>query len=42
MNTLETAAQQLAAVAAYLDGLADQMERLPLRRESCLELETTP
>ena len=42
MNTLETAAQQLAAVAAYLDGLADRMERLPLRREACLELETTP
>jgi len=42
MNTLESAAQQLAAVAAFLDGLADQMERLPLRREACLELETTP
>jgi tRNA-dihydrouridine synthase B len=42
MNTLETAAQQLAAVAAYLDGLADLMERLPLRREACPELETMP
>jgi tRNA-dihydrouridine synthase B len=42
MNTLETAAQQLAAVAAYLDGLADMMERLPLRLEACPELETTP
>ena len=42
MNTLETAAQQLAAVAAYLDGLAEQMERLTPRREACPELETTP
>jgi tRNA-dihydrouridine synthase B len=42
MNTLETAAQQLAAVAAYLDGLADQMGRLPLSREACPELETMP
>jgi tRNA-dihydrouridine synthase B len=46
MNTLETAAGQLAAVAAYLDGLADQMERLPqrqaLRPEACTDLETTP
>ena len=29
MNTLDTASQQLAAVANYLDGLADQMDRLP-------------
>jgi tRNA-dihydrouridine synthase B len=42
MNTLKTATQQLAAVAAYLDGLADRMERLPQRREACTELETTP
>jgi tRNA-dihydrouridine synthase B len=46
MNTLETAAGQLAAVAAYLDGMADQMERLPqrqaLRPEACTDLETTP
>ena len=35
MNTLETAAQQLAAVAAYLDGLADEMARLPQRHEAC-------
>jgi tRNA-dihydrouridine synthase B len=41
MNTLETAAQQLHAVAAYLDGLADQMERLPQRSEVCSDLETT-
>jgi tRNA-dihydrouridine synthase B len=46
MNSLETAAQQLAAVAAYLDGLAEQMERLPVRQpqrpEACTDLETTP
>jgi len=46
MNTLETAAGQLAAVAAYLDGLAEQMERLPQRQsqrlEACPDLETTP
>jgi tRNA-dihydrouridine synthase B len=42
MNTLETAAQQLAAVAAYLDGLANQMERLQLTREACPDLETMP
>jgi tRNA-dihydrouridine synthase B len=46
MNTLETAAGQLTAVAAYLDGLADQMERLPARQpsrpEACTDLETTP
>jgi tRNA-dihydrouridine synthase B len=41
MNTLETAAQQLDAVAAYLDGLAEQMERLPQRSEVCTDLETT-
>jgi tRNA-dihydrouridine synthase B len=29
MNTLETAQQQLAAVAHFLDGLASQMDRLP-------------
>ncbi len=46
MNTLETADGQLAAVAAYLDGLAEQMERLPQRQslhpEACPDLETTP
>ena len=46
MNTLETAAGQLAAVAGYLDGLAEQMERLPKRQplspEACPDLETTP
>jgi hypothetical protein len=34
--------QVFPAVAAYLDGLADRMERLPQRREACTELETTP
>ncbi len=29
MNTLDTAQQQLAAVANFLDGLASQMDRLP-------------
>ena len=42
MNTLQTAAEQLAAVAAYLDGLAEQMERLPVRALACPDLETTP
>ena len=32
MNTLETAQQQLAAVANFLDGLANQMDRLPITR----------
>jgi tRNA-dihydrouridine synthase B len=32
MNTLETAQQQLAAVAHFLDGLASQMDRLPVGR----------
>jgi tRNA-dihydrouridine synthase B len=32
MNTLNTAPQQLAAVAHYLDGLANQMDRLPAQR----------
>ena len=32
MNTLETAQQQLAAVAKFLDGLANQMDRLPITR----------
>ena len=32
MNTLETAQQQLAAVANFLDGLASQMDRLPATR----------
>jgi tRNA-dihydrouridine synthase B len=41
MNTLETAPQQLAAVAHFLDGLASQMERLPQRVEDCTPLETT-
>ena len=30
MNTLERSEQQLAAVAHYLDGLAQRMDRLPL------------
>ena len=30
MNTLETAQQQLDAVASFLDGLASQMDRLPV------------
>jgi tRNA-dihydrouridine synthase B len=30
MNTLETAQQQLEAVANFLDGLASQMDRLPV------------
>jgi hypothetical protein len=41
MNALETAAHQLAAVAAYLDGLASQMDRLPLRVEAITDCETT-
>jgi tRNA-dihydrouridine synthase B len=39
MNTLDTAQQQLAAVAAYLDGLAEQMDRLPAQRTAAV-LET--
>ncbi len=31
MNTLESSGQQLAAVAHYLDGLAQHMDRLPAR-----------
>jgi tRNA-dihydrouridine synthase B len=42
MNTLDTAQQQLAAVADFLDGLANQMDRLPQRHEGCIDLETTP
>jgi tRNA-dihydrouridine synthase B len=42
MNTLDTALQQLAAVADFLDGLANQMDRLPQRHEGCIDLETTP
>jgi tRNA-dihydrouridine synthase B len=42
MNTLDSAAGQLAAVAAYLDGLASQMDRLPRRHEGCFDLETMP
>jgi tRNA-dihydrouridine synthase B len=46
MNTLPSAADQLAAVAAYLNDLAQQMERLPQRSsgrsEACPDLETTP
>ncbi len=30
MNTLESSEQQLAAVGQYLDGLAEQMDRLPV------------
>jgi tRNA-dihydrouridine synthase B len=40
MNTLESSEQQLAAVAHYLDGLAQHMDRLPERRgESAMEME---
>jgi tRNA-dihydrouridine synthase B len=40
MNTLESSEQQLAAVAHYLDGLAQHMDRLPGRRgESAMEME---
>ena len=42
MNTLDTAQQQLAAVANFLDGLASQMDRLPQRHPACIDLETTP
>ncbi|MEY4975117.1 MAG: tRNA-dihydrouridine synthase [Pseudomonadota bacterium] len=38
MNTLEHSEQQLAAVAHYMDGLAQQMDRLPLATyEAALE-----
>ena len=40
MNTLETSEQQLAAVAQYLDGLAQEMDRLPVPRgEPAVEME---
>ena len=40
MNALETSEQQLAAVAVYLDGLAQQMDRLPASRsEPVMEIE---
>ena len=40
MNTLESSEQQLAAVAQYLDGLAQKMDRLPVcRGESVVEME---
>ena len=39
MNMLETSVQQLAAVAQYLDGLAEQMDRLPeFKHEAALEM----
>ena len=39
MNALETCEQQLAAVAMYFDGLAQQMDRLPVcRPEAALEM----
>ncbi len=41
MNTLDTAQQQLAAVADFLDGLANQMDRLPAQRAQPV-LETLP
>jgi tRNA-dihydrouridine synthase B len=41
MNTLDSAAGQLAAVATYLDSLASQMDRLPQLHEGCIDLETT-
>jgi tRNA-dihydrouridine synthase B len=41
MNTLDTAQQQLAAVAEFLDGLANQMDRLPAQRAQPV-LETLP
>ena len=40
MNTLEHSEQQLAAVAHYMDGLAQQMDRLPLATHEAA-LETT-
>ena len=40
MNTLESSEQQLAAVGQYLDGLAQEMDRLPVSRgESVVEME---
>ena len=40
MNTLESSEQQLAAVGQYLDGLAQEMDRLPVfRGESVVEME---
>ncbi len=41
MNTLDTAQQQLAEVAEFLDGLANQMDRLPAQRAQPV-LETLP
>jgi tRNA-dihydrouridine synthase B len=41
MNTLDTAQLQLAAVADFLDGLANQMDRLPAQRAQPV-LETWP
>ena len=39
MNRLESSEQQLAAVARYLDGLAEQMDRLPaVCSEAALEM----
>ena len=39
MNALETCEQQLAAVADYMDGLAQQMDRLPVYRpEAAMEM----
>ena len=40
MNTLETSEQQLAAVAQYLDGLAENMDRLPvMAHPAAMEME---
>ena len=40
MNRLESSEQQLAAVARYLDGLAQHMDRLPIATDAAV-LETT-
>ena len=37
MNTLEHSEQQIAALANYLDGLAEQMDRLPAHRPAVVE-----
>ena len=36
MNTLDTSEQQLAAVAQYLDGLAENMDRLPVLNDAAV------
>ena len=37
MNALETCEQQLAAVADFMDGLAQEMDRLPAQEQAVLE-----